>query len=588
MTHTEKNLPTYLRQYCVEQNYEKYTPTEHATWRYIMRQNRAYFADHAVDIYLDGLKQTGIPIDRIPDIREMDDCLQQFGYGAVGVCGFIPPAIFLEFQARGVMPIATDMRTLDHLQYTPAPDIVHEAAGHAPIVADAAYRNYLRSYGRIANKAIFSSEDVRLYEAIRYLSDIKENPDTKPHEVERAQALLDAAAAAVTYTSESNMVARMGWWTIEYGLVGDIRRPKIYGAGLLSSVGESQGCLSEKVRKIPLTVDCVQQSYDITEPQPQLFVAKSLEELPHILGELENTMAYLRGGRFGLEKAQQAKTVNSVLLDSGLAVGGVLTEFQMEREQPIFLRFAGPSQFGLDEHVAPGQGRERHTHGFSTPLGRWQSFPDQPATTLLDDQLRSIGLERGRQARLLFTHGFSVEGELLNWHRHAGKLVWLTWRNCRVSRSDQIYFEPAWGEFDLAVGEAVTSVYAGPPDREGYGDYSIGMASTTPVRQSPHTARERLEFEIFQELRRLRADRSKVDWERPLAAIADRVRHELPTSWLPALEVVELAAQRLGGSARNDAWLKDLRRDVLEASSSYDKMTQDLIAKGLVLAGVPD
>src|SRR5690606_2983944 len=107
---------------------------------------------------------------------------------------------------------------------------------------------------------------VRMYEAIRFLSDIKENPDTKPAEIQLAQQKLDAAGAAMTFVSESTKVGRMGWWTIEYGLVGTTSNPKIYGAGLLSSVGEGQSCLSPKVKKIPLTLACVEQSYDITEP----------------------------------------------------------------------------------------------------------------------------------------------------------------------------------------------------------------------------------------------------------------------------------------------------------------------------------
>ena len=67
------------------------------------------------------------------------------------------------------------MRSLEHLFYTPTPDIVHEAAGHSPMIADADYAEYLKYYGKIACKAISSSEDYDLYIAIRELSDIKEN-----------------------------------------------------------------------------------------------------------------------------------------------------------------------------------------------------------------------------------------------------------------------------------------------------------------------------------------------------------------------------------------------------------------------------
>ena len=123
-------IPDYLKTYVVEQNYEEYTPQDQAVWRFIMRQSRDYFSKHAHPIYLSGLEETGIPITEIPNIDEMDKKLSKFGWGAVCICGFIPSAAFLDFLAKKILPIASDMRTLDHLHYTPAPDIVHEAAGH--------------------------------------------------------------------------------------------------------------------------------------------------------------------------------------------------------------------------------------------------------------------------------------------------------------------------------------------------------------------------------------------------------------------------------------------------------------------------
>ena len=99
----------------------------------------------------------------------------------------------------------------------------------------------------------------------------------------------------------------MNWWTAEYGLIGSLEAPKIFGAGLLSSVGESKWCLSNQVKKIPLTLECVKQTYDITEPQPQLFVAENFHHLSDVLKQLSETMAYKTGGRKALDKLIQAK-----------------------------------------------------------------------------------------------------------------------------------------------------------------------------------------------------------------------------------------------------------------------------------------
>lgn len=203
------------------------------------------------------------------------------------------------------MPIAMDMRTLDHIAYTPAPDIVHGSGRHVPILADPAYRFYLTQYATMANKAIISF--LKMYASSRpsVFYRILENPDTRPEQIKVAEDLLQKANSAFTFESELTHVARMAWWTAEYGLVGDIKNPRIYGAGLLSSIGESQHCLSDRVRKIPLTIDCIKQSYDITEPQPQLFVAESLEILPQVLKQLDDTLAYKNGGIPGLAKANR-------------------------------------------------------------------------------------------------------------------------------------------------------------------------------------------------------------------------------------------------------------------------------------------
>ena len=90
-------LPSYLKVFVVEQNYERYTARDHAVWRFIMRQARELFKTKAHSVYLDGLARTGIPISRIPNIKEMDATLRKFSWGAVCVRGFIPPQIFLEF-----------------------------------------------------------------------------------------------------------------------------------------------------------------------------------------------------------------------------------------------------------------------------------------------------------------------------------------------------------------------------------------------------------------------------------------------------------------------------------------------------------
>ena len=128
-----------------------------------MRQNIFFLKEYAHKVYFQGLLDTGISFERIPRIQEMNDILGKIGWGAVAVDGFIPPAAFMEFQAYKVLVIACDMRQIHHIEYTPAPDIVHEAAGHAPIIVDREYSNYLQRFGEVGAKAMSSKKDFELY-----------------------------------------------------------------------------------------------------------------------------------------------------------------------------------------------------------------------------------------------------------------------------------------------------------------------------------------------------------------------------------------------------------------------------------------
>ena len=92
-------LPIHLRQFIKPQNYEEYTAINQAVWRYVMRKNVQYLSKVAHSSYLDGLKQTGISVDSIPNMYGMNRILKEIGWSAVAVDGFIPPAAFMEFQA---------------------------------------------------------------------------------------------------------------------------------------------------------------------------------------------------------------------------------------------------------------------------------------------------------------------------------------------------------------------------------------------------------------------------------------------------------------------------------------------------------
>ncbi|HIE45683.1 MAG TPA: phenylalanine 4-monooxygenase, partial [Flavobacteriaceae bacterium] len=132
-------LPKHLRVFTIKQPYNDYTAKNQAVWRYVMRKSTAFLSDIAHKSYLKGLEKTGVSVESIPKMQGMNRILKEIGWHAVAVDGFIPPNAFMEFQAYNTLVIAADIRTAEHIEYTPAPDIIHEAAGHAPIIANPEY-----------------------------------------------------------------------------------------------------------------------------------------------------------------------------------------------------------------------------------------------------------------------------------------------------------------------------------------------------------------------------------------------------------------------------------------------------------------
>jgi phenylalanine-4-hydroxylase len=531
-------LPRHLTQFIVEQNYQEYSPIDHAVWRYIMRQAFDFHRRHAHPSYVGGLERSGIGLERIPRVEEMNEILGRIGWGAAPVDGFIPPAAFMEFQAHRVLVIAADMRQINHIEYTPAPDIIHEAAGHAPIIADPEYAEYLRRFGEIGSKAMSSREDFELYEAIRHLSILKEAPGTPAAAIEGAELKVNEKQSALGEPSEMARLSRLHWWTVEYGLIGSLDDPRLYGAGLLSSIGEAAHCLTGAVRKLPYSVAAADVAFDITTMQPQLFVTPDFAHLTAVLERFADTMAFRRGGRYGLEQAIRSANLATWELSSGLQVSGLVTAFVTDDGSPVFVRCSGPVALAVNGRQLAGHGKETHTDGFSSPIGRPRGC-ERPLEELDDRALARLGLVVGRDARLDYPGGVALAGRLDAVRREQGRIVLLGFSNCRVSHGDETLFDPSWGRYDLAVGERVTSVFHGAADKEAYEHVAFVPRERT-IKLSADEPIRRLN-ELYREVREIRD--SGQGHER-LAGLLERVRVQHPDDWLLTVEILEILMQR--------------------------------------------
>lgn len=528
-------LPGHLKQFIVDQHYEHYTPIDHAVWRYVMRQNYSYLKDVAYYPYIPGLTKAGLTIERIPNLQEMNDALAKIGWGAVTVDGFIPPAAFMEYQAYRVLVIAADIRQLRHIEYTPAPDIIHESAGHAPIIADKDYHEYLSYFGSIGAKAMFSAQDFELYEAIRALSILKEMPDADPEEIRKADELVAFRQENMGEPSEMALLSRLHWWTVEYGLIGTLENPKIYGAGLLSSIGESASCMTAEVKKLWYTIDALNYSYDITKTQPQLFVTPNFQNLIDVLEQFANSMSFRRGGAYGLGKAFESKNTCTVVYSSGLQVSGTVTDFRVgKNEDPYFLKTSGPSVLSVNNKQLKGHGKNYHQDGFSSPVGKLKNT--QPLENMGLAELEDIGIAIKKDAILDFESGITVKGRVKNIFASEGKTQIITFTNCSVTdEKGVILFDPSWGVYDMAVGESITSVFCGAADKEAFEE--VIYKSKTATHHVEHDFKNIELHKLYQQVRDCRQKQGEYNF---LGNVWLKLQKDHHDDWLCALEILEL------------------------------------------------
>ncbi len=569
-----KIIPPHLKQYLSEQNYDLYTPIDHAVWRYVMRQNHHALKDKAHAAFVDGLKQSGIETEKIPNVAEMNECLSKIGWGAGIVNGLIPGAAFFELLANGILPIATEIRKITNIEYTPAPDIIHEAAGHAPILFDSVFREYVQKIGSIGAKAFATKEKQELFEAVRNLTIVMEDPKSTAEEKAVAQRLVKEKQNAIVGISEAEKISRVFWRTVEYGLIGDVDRPKIYGAGLLSSVGESTHCFTDAVERLPFSVEAATlQPKNITEMQSQLFVCKSFEELMEGAEELANTMAFRVGGTESLDKALKSKSVATFELNSGLSVTGIVHAIlKDENGEAIYVNTTGETALSVNHQQLEGQGKDYHAKGFGTPIGLLKGNIELEECD--DDMLKNLGVVVGNYVDLEFSSNVSASGRIVNIIKNNNKVALISFEDCTVTYEGKDLFKKEWGTFDMAVGSKVISAYPGAADPATYFNDSLKEVEVVEETPAPLTELEKL----YQQVRVIREKNTFCDdCIKKLIETNDELNRSHKEDWLLRLELLELTIV----NPKLNHLVLPLKKD-LEELSKINSL-KNLITNGLKL-----
>ncbi len=225
----------------IDQNYAGYTPENQETWRILFDRQMAYLADHASNVYLSGARSIKLVGDHIPYLegpKSINTYLKQLtGWQSRAVPGYLPPKAFFACLARREFPTTIVLRPKESIDYLPEPDIFHDVFGHVPLHADPVFADFLQTYGLAA----LTTDD--------------------PYHTER--------------------LARLFWFTVEFGLIREDNQLKLYGSGLISSPGESTHALNSKdVERRPFDLETVcNTSFEIDHYQPILYVLDSFAQL---------------------------------------------------------------------------------------------------------------------------------------------------------------------------------------------------------------------------------------------------------------------------------------------------------------------
>jgi phenylalanine-4-hydroxylase len=225
----------------IDQNYAGYTEENQETWRILYDRQMSYLAEHASNVYLSGARSIKLVRDYIPYLegpKSVNTFLQQLtGWQSKAVPGYLPAKAFFACLARREFPTTIVIRPKESIDYLPEPDIFHDIFGHVPLHADPVFADFLQTYG----KAALTTDD--------------------PFHTER--------------------LARLFWFTVEFGLIREDGRTKLYGSGLISSPGESKHSLtSTDVDRRPFDLETVcATSFEIDHYQPILYVLDSFEQL---------------------------------------------------------------------------------------------------------------------------------------------------------------------------------------------------------------------------------------------------------------------------------------------------------------------
>ena len=231
--------------FLIEQDYDAYTPEQHAVWAELVARRMPQIEQHAAKEYLDGFEYLGLPREQLPRLAALSAKLQpRTGWNTTAVSGFMPGPAFFEMLAARRFPTTTWLRSRDSMEYTPEPDVFHDVFGHVPMHAHRVFADFLAHYGQVCA----GIEDEAILERL----------------------------------------GRVFWYTVEFGLIRQSGENKVYGSGLISSNGECSNVIHGGCEVRPFVLDEVLETpVKVDEMHHLLFAIESFDQIYEAMHELE-------------------------------------------------------------------------------------------------------------------------------------------------------------------------------------------------------------------------------------------------------------------------------------------------------------
>jgi phenylalanine-4-hydroxylase len=255
--------PDIAPDFTIPQKWEHYSQVEHQTWKTLYTRLETILPGYVCDEFLDGMGRLDIGRNQIPDFADLSARLKKLtGWSVVAVPGLVPDAIFFEHLANRRFPAGNFIRRADQLDYIEQPDVFHDVFGHVPMLAHPVFADYIEAYGKGGLRALNS------FHALPNL-------------------------------------ARLYWYTVEFGLIRTPKGMRVYGAGIASSSAETVYSIDdpspnrigfdlERVMRTKYRIDDFQETYFVIDGFEQLF-AETYKDFAPIYEKLQTGTTYEPG-----------------------------------------------------------------------------------------------------------------------------------------------------------------------------------------------------------------------------------------------------------------------------------------------------